>query len=116
MQWLPAAITIVYVNLYVLYPWLFIRQHYIAYVIAALLLLFAGSLFSRILIEWYLEPTFFADTTHVDHIFIWFMLFKGMLWLLSPVLLFTLLLRVFRQFYEQEQRHQELAGRSCRPN
>ncbi|ASZ12734.1 histidine kinase [Chitinophaga pendula] len=107
-QWLPAAITVVYVNLYVLYPWLFVRKHYVAYAIVTLLLLFAGSLCSRILIEWYLEPTFFADTTHVDDIFVWYMLFKGMLWFLSPVVLFTLLLRVFRQSYEQEQHHQEM--------
>lgn len=108
LEGVPAAMFVAYMNLYVLFPYLYAQKKYIAYTIAAVLLLFTGSVLGRVLQEWVFEPTFFADTTTVEPIFIWYMLFKGMLWFLSPVLFFTLLVKILQQSYEREQLHQEI--------
>jgi LytS/YehU family sensor histidine kinase len=55
------------------------------------------------------EPTFLPEETTPENIFVWYMLFKGMLWFLSPVLLLTLVIQIFKQWFTQEQQHQETA-------
>ena len=106
---LPSAMLIAYVNMYVLFPRFFNKKKYLAYCAGALLLLFAASVLSRVLTERVIEPVFFPEETHFEDIFVWYMLFKGMLWFLSPVLLLTLVIRIFKQWFEQEQLHQEIA-------
>ncbi|PYF68411.1 sensor histidine kinase [Pedobacter nutrimenti] len=108
LQGLPAAMLVAYVNLYVLFPRFFAKQKYLLYCLSAILLLFCCSLFTRVLSEWYVEPVFLANSTHPDPIFIWYFLFKGMLWFLSPVLLFTLVIRIFQQWFIQQQQQQEM--------
>jgi len=105
---LPAAMLVAYINMYVLYPKFFYKKKYLAYCASALLLLFVGAVLSRILQERVTEPLFLPEETHPDSIFVWYMLFKGMLWFLSPVLLLTLVIRIFKQWFMQEQLHQEV--------
>lgn len=105
---LPAAMLVAYINMYVLYPRFFYKKKYLAYCVSALLLLFAGAVLSRIIQEWVTEPLFLPKETHPDSIFVWYMLFKGMLWFLSPVLLLTLVIRIFKQWFAQEQLQQEV--------
>lgn len=107
LQGLPAAMLVTYVNVYLLFPRFFIPKRYIAYAIRAVLLLFAASLLNRILIERIIEPIFFPDTTYYEPVFVWYLLFKGMLWFLAPVLLFTLLVKAVAHWVEQEQVYQE---------
>ncbi len=111
---LPAAMLVAYVNLYILYPRLFARKKYTMYILLATVLLFLCSLLSRVLIEWVLEPLFFPATTTREAIFIWYLLFKGMLWFLSPILLFTLVVKVLQQWFIQERLHQQIAGEQLR--
>ncbi|NLU95748.1 sensor histidine kinase [Chitinophaga sp. Ak27] len=106
---LPGAVLVAYMNMYVLFPWLFVRKRYGWYIISAIVLLFAASLMNRVLSECVFEPVFLSETTHRDDIFVWYFLLKAMLWFLSPVLMFTLVLRIFKQSYYQEQHQQELA-------
>ncbi|HEX2846852.1 MAG TPA: histidine kinase [Chitinophagaceae bacterium] len=105
---LPAAMLVAYINMYVLYPRFFYKKKYLAYCVSALLLLFAGAVLSRIIQERVTEPLFLPEETHPDSIFVWYMLFKGMLWFLSPVLLLTLVIRIFKQWFAQEQLQQEV--------
>ncbi|MGN7723528.1 sensor histidine kinase [Chitinophaga sp. 22620] len=104
---LPAAILVAYVNMYVLFPRFFLRKKYAAYAVLAILLLFTGSLINRLIQEKVFEPVFYPDSTYRESVFVWYMIFKGMLWFLSPVLLFTLVVKIFSQWFTQEQRHQE---------
>lgn len=104
---LPGAALVAYGNLYVLYPRFFARKRYTAYGMLTLLLLFSGSLLNRIIQEWCFEPVFLPGTTGRDAIFVWYMLFKGMLWVLTPVLLFTLVIKVTEQGFLTEQTRQE---------
>lgn len=106
---LPAAMLIAYVNMYVLFPRFFNKKQYLAYCAWALLLLFVASVLSRTLTEKVVEPLFFPEETTPENIFVWYMLFKGMLWFLSPVLLLTLVIQIFKQWFTQEQQHQEIA-------
>ncbi|RPD42907.1 sensor histidine kinase [Chitinophaga barathri] len=105
---LPAAVLVAYVNMYVLFPRFFLRKKYLAYTVSAVLLLFVGSVINRIVQEKFFEPVFYPDTTYREQVFVWYMIFKGMLWFLSPVLLFTLVVKIFSQWFSQEQRHQEI--------
>lgn len=107
LQGLPAAMLVTYVNIYVLYPFFFKKKKYIAYLIFAAGLLFVASLSGRILTERFIEPVFFPDTTYYEAIFVWYLLFKGMLWFLTPVLLFSLLVKILEQWVDQERLHQE---------
>ncbi len=107
VQRLPGALLTAYVNLYLLFPLFFAKKKYISYGVLAVMLLFLASLLNRVLSEWIFEPMFFPDTTHVDPIFVWYMLLKGMLWYLSPVLLLTLVIRIYQQSFRQEQVYQE---------
>ena len=110
LERLPSVIFVAYMNLYLLYPLFFARKKYWQYVLSAILLLFTGSLLNRMFIEYFVEPVFLKGfTTPYEPVFVWYMLFKGMLWFLSPVLLFTLAIRIFRQWYTQEQQHQQLS-------
>lgn len=107
LQGLPSAMLVTYVNIYVLFPRFFKQKKYIAYTVSAIALLFVASLLGRILIERFIEPNFFPDTTYFEPIFVWYLLFKGMLWFLAPVLLFTLLVKVLEHWVDQERLHQE---------
>lgn len=107
LQGLPAAMLVVYVNVYVLFPRFFELKKYMAYAAWAVLLLFIASLLNRILIERIIEPNFFPSTTYYEPIFVWYLLFKGMLWFLAPVLLFTLLIRAVAHWVDQERVHQD---------
>ncbi|MDJ1504748.1 sensor histidine kinase [Xanthocytophaga agilis] len=109
LQKLPPAILVAYVNMYVLFPLFFIQRKYVAYSLWAIVLLFIASVVGRALIERVIEPLFYADTTVVEEVFIGYLLLKSMLWFLSPILLFTLVLKVFRQWVDQEQYNQEMA-------
>lgn len=109
LQGLPAAMLVAYVNLYVLFPYFFRKKRYIVYGVSATLLLFIASVLGRTLIEKVIEPTFYSDTTEIEPVFIWYLIFKGMLWFLSPVLLFTLVIKMFKQWFDQEQHNQEIA-------
>jgi two-component system LytT family sensor kinase len=108
LQGLPAAMLVMYVNIYVLYPLFFKQKKYAAYAVSAIALLFVASLLGRILIERFIEPNFFPDTTYFEPIFVWYLLFKGMLWFLTPVLLFSLLIKILEQWVDQERLHQEI--------
>lgn len=115
LEGLPAAILVAYVNLYVLFPFFFARRKYLLYVAGALLVLFAGAIVTRVMEE-NGDPFFYARTgadyfySHtIDPIFTWSRIFKTMTWLLSPVLLLTLVIRIFQQSFMQEQQQQELA-------
>jgi hypothetical protein len=105
---LPSAMLVAYVNLYVLYPRFFVRRQYGMYTLTAILLLFAGSLMNRAVTELWFEPLFFPDSTTPEPIFVWYMLFKGMVWFLSPVLLLTLVVKILQHWYQQEQRQQKM--------
>ncbi|NML23807.1 histidine kinase [Pseudoflavitalea sp. G-6-1-2] len=110
LERLPSAMLVAYVNLYLLYPGFFATKKYWQYVVSAVLLLFASSLLNRVFIEYFTEPLFQkGTTTPYEQVFIWYYIFKGMLWFLSPVLLFTLALRIFQRSYAQEQQHQALS-------
>ncbi|MDJ1498939.1 histidine kinase [Cytophagaceae bacterium DM2B3-1] len=109
LQKLPPAILVAYVNMYLLFPLFFIQRKYVAYSLWAVVLLFVASVVGRALIERVIEPLFYADTTVVEEVFIGYLLLKSMLWFLSPILLFTLVLKVFRQWVDQEQYNQEMA-------
>ncbi|MDJ1481136.1 histidine kinase [Cytophagaceae bacterium YF14B1] len=109
LQKLPPAILVAYVNMYLLFPLFFIQRKYVAYSLWAVVLLFVASVVGRALIERVIEPLFYADTTVVEEVFIGYLLLKSMLWFLSPILLFTLVLNVFRQWVDQEQYNQEMA-------
>ncbi|MDJ1472579.1 sensor histidine kinase [Xanthocytophaga flava] len=109
LQKLPPAILVAYINMYLLFPLFFIQRKYVAYSLWAVVLLFIASVVGRALIERVIEPLFYADTTVVEEIFIGYLLLKSMLWFLSPILLFTLVLKVFRQWVDQEQYNQEMA-------
>ncbi|MBO9727295.1 MAG: histidine kinase [Chitinophaga sp.] len=111
---LPGAMITAYVNAYVLFTHLYARKKYLSYIISAVLLLFVASLLNRVLSEWVWEPLLLPDSTHLDAIFVWYLLLKGMLWFLSPVLLFTLLMRIIQQSFYQEQQQQELAQEKLR--
>ena len=104
---LPAAMLVAYINIYVLFPYLFKQKRYIAYATSAIALLFVASLLDRILLERFIEPTFFPDTTYYEAIFVWYLIFKAMLWFLAPVLLFTLLVKVLEHWFDQERIHQD---------
>ncbi|WEK20887.1 MAG: histidine kinase [Candidatus Pedobacter colombiensis] len=108
LQGLPAAMLVAYINLYILFPRYFKTKKYGTYALTATLLLFTASLLHRILIEKYIEPTFYPTTTFREPIFVWYMLLKGMLWILSPVLMFTLVVKIYQQWFQQEQQHQEI--------
>lgn len=103
---LPGAVLLAYINLYVLYPLYFARGRYGAYTIAAVLLLFGCSVLDRYLLEQWLEPLFLPATTHREPVFVWYMLFKSMIWQLSPLLLFTLVIKILQQWYGQQQLQQ----------
>lgn len=107
LQGLPAAMLVTYVNIYWLFPRFFKPKRYISYAIGAIVLLFVASLLNRVLIERIIEPRFFPDTTYYEPIFVWYLLFKGMLWFLAPVLLFTLLIKAVGHWVAQEQLHQD---------
>lgn len=107
LQGMPAAMLVTYVNVYVLFPRFFVSQKYVAYAASAVLLLFIASLMNRVLIERIIEPNFFPDTTYYEPIFVWYLLFKGMLWFLAPVLLFTLLIKAIGHWVDQERVYQE---------
>lgn len=107
LQGLPAAMLVTYVNIYFLFPRFFKPKKYIAYAVGAVLLLFTASLLNRILIERVIEPQFFPDTTYYEPIFVWYLLFKGMVWFLAPVLLFTLLIKAVGHWVDQERFHQD---------
>jgi hypothetical protein len=107
LEKLPPAILVAYVNIYVLFPRFFKQKKYPAYAVSAILLLFVASLLGRILIERFIEPCFFPDTTYFEAIFVWYLLFKGMLWFLAPVLLFTLVIKALEYWVDQERLHQE---------
>lgn len=106
---LPAAMLVAYVNMYILIPRFFHLKKYLAYIGGSLLLLFIASVLSRTLAEKLVEPVFFPSETYEEDVFVWYMLFKGMLWFLSPVLLLTLVIQVFKKSYEQERTAQETA-------
>ncbi|WP_276485426.1 sensor histidine kinase [Paraflavitalea pollutisoli] len=105
---LPGTLVVAYFNLYVLYPRFFARGRYVGYVLAAISLLLVCSVLNRYLLERVLEPDFMADTTHPEAIFVWYMLFKSMIWLLGPILLFTLFVRILQQWYGQQQQQQAI--------
>lgn len=105
---LPGTLIVAYVNLYILYPRFFARGRYALYVAASIALLFLCSVLNRYLMEQVLEPAFMADTTHPEDTFVWYMLFKSMIWLLGPLLLFTLLVRILQQWYGQQQLQQAM--------
>jgi len=107
LQRLPAAMLVTYINIYVLFPHLFKQKRYFAYATSAIALLFLAALLDRILLERFFEPTFFADTTYYEAIFVWYLIFKVMLWFLAPVLLFTLLVKVLEHWFDQERIHQD---------
>ncbi|SDG91603.1 sensor histidine kinase [Chitinophaga filiformis] len=107
LQRLPAAMLVPYINIYVLFPRLFKQKRYIAYATSAIALLFVASLLDRILVERFIEPTFFPDTTYYEAIFVWYLIFKVMLWFLAPVLLFTLLVKMLEHWFDQERIHQD---------
>lgn len=107
LQRLPAAMFVTYINMYVLFPHLFKQKRYITYATSAIALLFVASLLDRILLERFIEPTFFPDTTYYEDIFVWYLIFKVMLWFLAPVLLFTLLVKVLEHWFDQERIHQD---------
>lgn len=107
LQGLPAAMLVTYVNVYFLFPRFFKPKRYLAYAAGAVALLFVASLLNRILIERFIEPRFFPDTTYYEPIFVWYLLFKVMLWFLAPVLLFTLLIKAVGHWVEQERLHQD---------
>ena len=107
LQRLPAAMLVTYINIYVLFPHLFKQKKYIAYATSAIALLFLAALLDRILLERFFEPTFFPDTTYYEAIFVWYLIFKVMLWFLAPVLLFTLLVKVLEHWFDQERIHQD---------
>lgn len=107
LQGLPAAMLVAYVNVYFLFPRFFLSKRYVAYAAGAIALLFVASLLNRILIERIIEPWFFPDTTYYESIFVWYLLFKGMLWFLAPVLLFTLLIKAVGHWVDQERHHQD---------
>jgi sensor histidine kinase YesM len=107
LQGLPAAMLVTYVNIYVLFPRFFKPKRYVAYAVGAVVLLFIASLLNRILIERIIEPWFFPDTTYYEAIFVWYLIFKGMLWFLAPVLLFTLLIKAVAHWVDQERVHQD---------
>jgi two-component system LytT family sensor kinase len=106
---LPGTMLVAYVNMYVLYPRLFAKRQYAAYTLAAMVLLFISSVISRIIIEKWVEPVFFPATTYPEPVFVWYMLFKSMLWFLSPVLFFTLIIKILQQWFRQEQQQQKTA-------
>lgn len=105
---LPGAMLVAYINMYMLFPRFFVKEKYLQYIASAVLLLFVASLMNRMLSEWVMEPLLMPDTTHVDPIFVWYMLLKGMLWFLSPVLLLTLVICILRNWFIQQQLQQEL--------
>lgn len=107
LQGMPAAMLVAYVNIYVLFPRFFQPKRYVAYAVAAVALLFVAALLNRILIERFIEPRFFPDTTYYEPIFVWYLLFKVMLWFLAPVLLFTLLVKAVGHWIDQERLHQD---------
>ncbi len=107
LQGLPAAMLVTYVNIYFLFPRFFKQKRYTAYAAGAIVLLFVASLLNRILIERIIEPRFFPDTTYYEPIFVWYLLFKVMLWFLAPVLLFTLLIKAVGHWVDQERLHQD---------
>lgn len=107
LQGLPAAMLVTYFNIYFLFPRFFKPKRYIAYALGSIALLFVASLLNRVLIERIIEPRFFPDTTYYEPIFVWYLLFKVMLWFLAPVLLFTLLIKAVGHWVEQERIHQD---------
>lgn len=114
LQSLPTAMLVAYVNVYLLFPRFFVSKKYLLYCISAIVLLFCASLANRTMMEKYIEPVFYPDTTHPDSIFVWYMLLKGMLWFLSPVLLLTLAIQIFKQWFIQEKQQQEIIKEKLR--
>ncbi|AXY74503.1 sensor histidine kinase [Paraflavitalea soli] len=108
VQRLPGAMLVAYVNMYLLYPRFFVKRQYAAYTIAAIVLLFVSSVICRIITEKWFEPLFFPTTTYREPIFVWYMLFKSMVWFLSPVLFFTLIIKILQQWFRQERRQQQV--------
>lgn len=108
LQRLPATMLVAYVNMYVLYPRFFAKRKYAVYSATAIVLLFGCSTMSRAFTEKLIEPVFFSGSTYPEPVFVWYMLFKGMVWFLSPVLLLTLIVKILQQWFKQEQRQQQM--------
>lgn len=106
LQGVPAAMLIAYVNMYVLFPRFFLARQYISYGLLAILLLFVVSILNRIFGQ-LVAPVLYPQITERDPVFVWYMILKSMLWFLSPILLLTLVIKVFQQSVQQEQRYQE---------
>ena len=105
---LPASLFVAYVNMCLLYPKFLIQKKYAAYIISVIVLLFAGSVLNRFLYLSFVAPEYFPNELQIP-LFMLYRILKTMLWGLNPIVLLTSGIKLFKQWYNQEQHSQELA-------
>jgi two-component system LytT family sensor kinase len=99
---LPIKIALAYVNLYVLIPAFLNKRKYTAYVLSVLLCLLISAIYARALNKYYLAPKFFPNDASVPF---WnlYRILKVMWWSYQPIIFLTTGIRMFKNWYDQQQ-------------
>jgi two-component system, LytTR family, sensor kinase len=105
---LPVSLIVAYVNMGFLLPRLLIQKKYTAYILSVIVLLFACSLISRFIYLYLIAPAYFPKELEIPF-FTPHRIVKTMMWSLNPIIFLTSGIKLFKQWYNQEQHSQELA-------
>jgi two-component system, LytTR family, sensor kinase len=105
---MPVSLFVAYVNMGVLLPRFLIQKKYTTYIISVILLLFASSLLNRFIYLNFIAPKYYPNELAVPFLTP-HRLLKTMLWSLNPIIFLTSGIKLFKQWYNQEQHSQELA-------
>lgn len=105
---LPVYLFVAYINMLLLFPKLLVRKKYLAYALSVIGILLMGSLLSRVISLNLLAPKYYPSELSVPFLKVHRIL-KTMLWSLNPIIFLTSGIKLFKQWYNQEQQSQELA-------
>lgn len=105
---LPVSLLVAYVNMGLLYPRFLIQKKYAAYILSVVVLLFIGALLNRFIYMRFIAPQYYPNELSMPF-FTMYRICKTMLWSLNPIILLTSGIKLFKQWYNQEQLSQELA-------
>lgn len=104
---LPIKIVLAYVNLYVLIPVFLNKRKYLLYVLSVIVSLFIAGIYARALSKYYIAPNFFPQDMSVPF---WngYRILKVMWWSYQPIIFLTTGIKMFKNWYEQQQANHTL--------
>lgn len=105
---LPASLLVAYVNMGFLIPTFLMQKKYSAYILSVIVLLLTGAIINRFIYLHFIAPRYFPNEALLP-VFTPHRILKTMFWTLNPIIFLTCGIKMFKQWYNQEQHTQELA-------